>query len=94
MIYVITCEFAYELYCCRVNNEGLEYIKNNVTTIAKFYMEELMKLLKDQKNKEPIELCEVLTQLKEDLPTFLSSIVKEEYESYAIGAISQVLNKA
>jgi hypothetical protein len=93
MIYVISCEYAYQVYCCRANQaESSETVKNNITAITKLYSEELMKFLKDPRNKSPFELCEIITKVKEDFPRFLDNHMQEEYQSYAFGAVSQFIN--
>jgi hypothetical protein len=93
MIYLISCEFAYQTYCCRATHpDSSEAVRANITAICKLYCEELMRFLKDPRNKSPFELCEAVSKVRDDLPAFLDNHVREEYQSYAFGAVSHHIN--
>lgn len=54
MAYLLSCEYAYQTYCCRaILPDSAEAVKANITAISRLYFEELMRFLKDPRNKSP-----------------------------------------
>jgi hypothetical protein len=93
MAYLLSCEYAYQTYCCRATlPDSAEAVKANLTAISRLYFEELMRFLKDPRNKSPFELCETISKIRDDLPAFFDNHMREEYQSYAFGAVSQFIN--
>lgn len=87
--YLLSCELAYLNYCCRASPDTADLLRSTLSSIARAHTDELSKLLKDPRNKSPFEVCEAIEKVREEYPLFLDCHLREEYQSYAFGCVSQ-----
>ena len=92
MVYMVSCEYAYLKYCTRAQEPQTEEIQKTVAQLAQLHVEELARIVKDARNTNPVELCQLITSLREQLPDFLEKHQREEYQSYAFGCVSQFVS--
>ena len=92
-LYLLTCEYAYLCFCCRISDyDKSELVRTTVTNLARLHFEELNKMVKENKNKSPFQLCQSIMKIKHDYPVFLDRHMSEEYESYVFGCVGGVIN--
>ncbi len=77
MVYLLSAQYVYSIYCCRASEgENSDYIGSFITGLSKLHLQEMLKIIKDIRNRNPFQLCDAITKLREETSLFLINHAK------------------